>query len=290
MKLASLKIKREEIACIHTPGGYVTLRDINKRFNLNWPADLCSLIKSGRLDELREWFDSLNKETPLLDSLIIAEEEVVFAPPYRHPGKIWGIGLNYRGHALDLDEQAPVAEPASFLKPDTTIIGYRDTVEIPLLSERTTAEAELGIVFKKKCKNIDKKDWQSVIAGYTTIIDMTAEDILRRNPRNLTQSKSFDTFFSFGPVIYTADEIKDVNQLVVSTVKNGKVIARNTVANMTFSPDYLVWYHSRIMTMLPGDLISTGTPGAVHITDGDRVECRITGLKPLINSVKDLKN
>jgi 2-keto-4-pentenoate hydratase/2-oxohepta-3-ene-1,7-dioic acid hydratase in catechol pathway len=128
-----------------------------------------------------------------------------------------------------------------------------------------------------------------VVAGFTTIIDMTAEDILRQNPRYLTVSKSFDTFFSFGPQLVTPDEIDDVSELKVSTVINSKVHAENTVSNMTFSPAFLVSFLSQVMTLHAGDIISTGTPGAVAIGDGDIVECRINGFKPLVNPVLDLK-
>ena len=101
-----------------------------------------------------------------------------------------------------------------------------------------------------------------MVAGFTPIIDMTAEDILRQNVRYLTLSKSFDTFFSFGPCLVTPDAVDDVNALTVSTVINGRVHAENTVAHMTFPPDELVALLSTVMTLLPGDIISTGTPGA----------------------------
>jgi 2-keto-4-pentenoate hydratase/2-oxohepta-3-ene-1,7-dioic acid hydratase in catechol pathway len=176
------------------------------------------------------------------------------------------------------------------MKPDTTIIGYGDYIEIPLQSKNTTAEGELGIIIGRKCKDVERKEWLSVVAGFTTVIDMTAEDILRKNPRYLTMSKSFDTFFSFGPVLVTPDEIQDVMRLNVATVANGRVHARNAVAHMTFPPDLLVSFHSTIMTMLPGDIIASGTPGAVPINEGDTVECWIDGFEPLVNPVKDLKN
>jgi 2-keto-4-pentenoate hydratase/2-oxohepta-3-ene-1,7-dioic acid hydratase in catechol pathway len=219
----------------------------------------------------------------------ISRESVKFAPLYRHPRKIWGIGLNYKGHADDLSEKLPESEPASFMKPDTTIIGYGDIIKIPELSKRTTGEAELGLIIGKKCKNVSRENWRSVVAGFTTVIDMTAEDILKRNPRNLTQSKSFDTFFSFGPVFYTIDEVEDYLKLKVSTVINGNVQAENVVVNMTFPPDFLVSYHSQIMTMLPGDIISTGTPGAVLLKHDDIIECHIENYQPLVNHVVDLK-
>ena len=118
---------------------------------------------------------------------------------------------------------------------------------------------------------------------------MTAEDILRQNPRYLTLSKSFDTFFSLGPELVTPDEIGDTAALTVATIHNGNVHAQNTVAHMTFSPARLLSFHSAVMTLLPGDIISTGTPGAAVIAHGDTVECRIDGFAPLVNPVVDLK-
>ncbi|MFC1812989.1 fumarylacetoacetate hydrolase family protein, partial [Thermodesulfobacteriota bacterium] len=140
-----------------------------------------------------------------------------------------------------------------------------------------------------KCENVSRDDWLSVVAGFTTILDMTAEDILRQNVRYLTLSKSFNTFFSFGPQLVTPDEIEDVSRLKVSTTINGRVHAENQVSNMTFPPDFLVSFLSSAMTLLPGDIISTGTPGAVLIKDGDIVESKINGFSPLKNRVKDLK-
>jgi 2-keto-4-pentenoate hydratase/2-oxohepta-3-ene-1,7-dioic acid hydratase in catechol pathway len=156
---------------------------------------------------------------------------------------------------------------------------------LPSQSERVTAEGELAVVIGREAKDVPEEDAHSIVAGFTTVLDMTAEDILRRNPRYLTRSKSFDTFFSFGPELVTSEEIQDVDALEVATVLNGKVHRANTVSNMTFSPWWLVSFHSRIMTLLPGDVISTGTPGAVVIQDGDVAECRITGFESLSNPV-----
>ena len=290
MKIASILHQGAEVASIVTDDGFLPIPSITRRFNQNWPDDLYNILVEEKLEQIKFWFNqncaSLTKE---IEELSLPKKGIHFAPLYRRPRKIWGIGLNYKAHAEDLSEKAPTSEPASFLKPDTTIIGFNDSIKIPLLSEKTTGEAELGLIFGKKCKNVNREDWHSVIAGFTAIIDMTAEDILQRNPRNLTQSKSFDTFFSFGPILYTLDEIKDLSSLKVQTIVNGKMVAQNTVANMTFPPDLLVSYHSQIMTMLPGDIISTGTPGAAPLKNGDLIECRINGYQPLINKVIDLK-
>jgi 2-keto-4-pentenoate hydratase/2-oxohepta-3-ene-1,7-dioic acid hydratase in catechol pathway len=291
MKLASLRYQGEEKAGILVPGGIIPLELLNRKFDWKYPNDLLSLIETGPLETIGAWYQAGGEhELPDIRDLLIPEKEISFAPLYRRPRKIWGIGLNYQAHAKDLSEKAPETEPASFLKPDTTIIGYGETILIPRQSERTTAEAELGIVIGRTCKNVPRKDWLSVVAGFTTILDMTAEDILRRNPRYLTRAKSFDTFFSFGPVLVTPEEIPDVLDLRVSTVLNGQILAEDRVVNMTFPPDVLVAFHSEVMTLLPGDIISTGTPGAAMIQDGDRVECRIDGFETLMNPVRDLKN
>ena len=124
-----------------------------------------------------------------------------------------------------------------------------------------------------------------VVAGLTTVLDMTAEDILQKNPRYLTRAKSFNTFFSFGPELVTLDEVEEIGGLQVATVLNGEVRRENLVSNMTYGPWELVSFHSQVMTLVPGDVISTGTPGAMVLRDGDVVECRITGFEPLSNPV-----
>lgn len=287
MRIASIRTAEGEEAAVYSDEMFYRVSELNLKMGTDWPEQVFSLVESGRLSEMGEWVGSLKGGLDAVEGM--KAEEVSFAPLYRRPRKIWGIGLNYREHAGDLDESAPTSEPASFMKPDTTIIGHGDTIEIPVISEKTTAEAELGIVIGRECRFVDEGNWEESVAGYTMIIDMTAEDILRRNPRNLTQSKSFDTFFSLGYLLVTPDEIDDVLKLKVATMINGDVHAENVVSNMTFKPAFLVTYHSTIMTLLPGDVISTGTPGAVHINDGDEVACRIDGFPLLVNGVKDLK-
>jgi len=288
--LSSVQINNNEKACICTQSGFLPIHCINRHLGKSWPDELGLLIQSEKLEQFYTWYTA--EACLIQDKLhehLIPSEKASFAPLYRNPSKIWGIGLNYKAHASDLSEKVPEHIPGSFMKPATTIIGHNDTIHIPLQSDKTTAEAELGIIIGKKCNDVHPEEWIKVVAGFTTIIDMTAEDILRKNPRYLTLSKSFDTFFSFGPALLTPDEIEDVMKLHVSTVINGKVHAANTVSNMSFPPDFLVSFHSRVMTLMPGDIISTGTPGAVPIQDGDRVECRIDGFEPLVNYVKDLK-
>lgn len=241
-------------------------------------TDLFSLVSGGLLEEVG--VSASGEALPF--------EGVEYGPLYRRPRKIWGIGLNYTEHARDLDEKAPSDEPASFMRPDTTIIGPGDTVRLPRQSERVTGEAELAVVIGREAKDVSAEEAMSCVAGFTTVIDMTAEDILRKNSRYLTRAKSFDTFFSLGPYLLTPDEVgsaEDLLKLEVSTVLNGEPLCANTVSNMMFPPLDLVAFHSGVMTLLPGDIISTGTPGAVVIREGDVIECRIPGFEPLANPV-----
>ncbi len=285
MRLATIRRGGEEVVAVLVPGGAVPVRELREPGGDGWPVDLLSLIESGRLDELRSQVDGLEACVESLSARTIPRGEIEYGPLYRRPRKIWGIGLNYVEHAGDLEEVAPSEEPASFMRPDTTIIGPGEEIRLPEQSERVTGEAELGLVIGHEAKDVSEEEAPSVVAGLTTILDVTAEDILRKNPRYLTRAKSFDTFFSFGPQLVTPDEVGEIEDLTVATVLNGQVRRENVVSNMTFSPWFLVSFHSKVMTLLPGDVVSTGTPGAVEIQDGDLLSCRIHGFEPLSNPV-----
>ena len=288
MRLATIHLNGQDTACVVVPEGLVTIRLMNEKFGKWWPTEMFELIQTEGLNDLKSWYDGGGKKK-LASLPSLRRDEVTFAPLYRHPHKIWGIGLNYVDHAGDLAEKAPTGRPGSFPKWDNTIVGHKEAIKIPTQSEKTTAESELAVIYGKTCKHVSEKDWLSVVAGYTCVIDMTAEDILRINPRYLTQVKNFDTFFSFGPEFVTPDEVEDVMKLNVSTMINGEAYATNVVSNMTFPPDFLIAYHTEIATMYAGDVISTGTPRAVHINHGDVVACRIDGFTDLVNPVIDLK-
>ncbi len=274
MKLTTIKIDNSERVGIVTSDGIVLIRAMNSAYNTDFPTTFFELINSQFIPEIQKRFE----ENPLPHSHSVPD--VSFAPPYRRPGKIWGIGLNYRDHADDIGESLP-QQPASFMKPATTVIGYGDAIRIPAGSHGVTAEAELGVIMGRTCKNIAPEEALDYIFGYTCIIDMTEEDILKQNPRYLTRAKSFDTFFSFGPAVTTKDEVPEVSELIIRTVVNGDIRAENTVSNMTFDPFEIVSFHSNVMTLEPGDVFSTGTPGRWHIKTGDVVRCEISGFHPL---------
>jgi 2-keto-4-pentenoate hydratase/2-oxohepta-3-ene-1,7-dioic acid hydratase in catechol pathway len=180
-------------------------------------------------------------------------------------------------------------EPASFLKGDHTIIGPDEPIPIPPQSSRTTAEAELGLVIGRYCRGVEVEEGLAYVMGVCPLLDQTAEDILERNPRFLTRAKNFPGFFSFGPAIVPlAEAVRAAGSLAdveVSTVLNGEVRRRNVVARMRYDPAFLISFHSKVMPLFPGDIILTGTPGAVHVRPGDVVECRIPGVGVLRNPV-----
>ncbi|MDQ3710099.1 MAG: fumarylacetoacetate hydrolase family protein, partial [Actinomycetota bacterium] len=244
--------------------------------------DVIGVVTGRRLDT---WERHVAK---LADDAFANPETLRWSPPYRHPPKLWGIGLNYVDHADDLAAAHPTA-PASFMKGDHTIIGPGEPIVLPVQSRRVTAEGELGIVIGRECRNVEEADALEYVAGVCCVLDQTAEDILQENPRFLTRAKNFPTFFAFGPHLVTMDEVLarfgSLADIVVGTYRNGELQRSNTVANMLYSPQMLISFHSKVMPLLPGDVISTGTPGAVVIADGDVAECRIPGIGSLVNPV-----
>ena len=302
MRLATIKWNDTEMAGIVAKNGILPIRALNAAKGTAWKTDLLSLIQEQQIPGLTAWYNAGGKEE--LESIpgLVPADQVVYAPLYRNPKRIFGIGLNYVDHAGDIGSAAPTGFPGSFFKMADTLIGPADEIKLPTLKEaqKTTAEAELGIIMGKDCRDVSEENWQDAIVGYTTILDMTEESILKGNdyvsgnPRYLCIVKNFPTFFSFGPQLVTPDEVPDLLKLEVQSVRNGEVYAKNLVSNMTHRPARLVSLHSSIQGWYAGDILSTGTPRAFEINDGDMAECRIYGpdgfeMEPLVNPVVDLK-
>jgi 2-keto-4-pentenoate hydratase/2-oxohepta-3-ene-1,7-dioic acid hydratase in catechol pathway len=260
-----------------TANGIAPVEAINAKRGSHVPNDLLAIIQSGAAEQLT---DVTGVET-------IAFDQVTPVLPYDVPPKIWCIGLNYLTHADDIQAVQP-EEPGSFMKPASCMFrpGGEIVLPPPEVSNDVDAEGELGVIIGKQCRFVPAAEVPGVIFGYTTTLDLTALDVLRKNPRYLTRAKSIDTFFSFGPVIVTADEIPDVNQLEVITEHNGGICSRDFVSNMRHRPYELVRFHSDFMTLYPGDLISTGCPKGARIKKGDRVRARIEGVGTLEASVR----
>ncbi len=278
MRLMRFRYRGTTGAGVVTGDGIAPIARINALRGTRLPPDdLLGIIRGDLLEPLRE-LDGVER-LPLA--------EVTPLLPYDAPPKIWCIGLNYKSHAEDIQAVQP-EEPGSFMKPASCLFqpGGEILLPPPELTSEVDAEGELGVIIGRTCRYVPAGHVSEVIFGYTTTLDLTALDVLRRNPRYLTRAKSFDTFFSFGPVIVTADEVDDVNALEVITEHNDGVCSRDWVRNMRHRPFELVRFHSDCMTLHPGDLISTGCPKGARIRPGDRVRARIEGVGLLEASVR----
>lgn len=260
-----------------TGNGVIPTVAINARTGIQVPDNLLDLIRHG--------VESLRDLPSDIESIPLAEITPLL--PYDNPPKLWLIGLNYKSHAEDINAVQP-EEPGSFMKPASCMFQPEGTIELPPpeISNDVDAEGELAVIIGKKCRYVPREYVNEVIFGYTVTLDLTALDVLRKNPRYLTRAKSIDTFFSFGPVIVTKDEIPDVNGLEVITEHNGTICSRDFVRNMRTPPHELVRFHSDFMTLEPGDLISTGCPKGARIKPGDHVRGRIEGIGSIGAHVK----
>ncbi len=198
------------------------------------------------------------------------------------PSKIVAIGLNYKAHAAEFNQELP-DEPLLFLKPSTSVIGPGENIVYPAhMSHRVDYEGELAIIIAKTAKDVTVSEAPSFILGYTAFNDVTARD-LQGKDRQWTRAKSFDTFAPMGPWIETE---LDTGDLTIETFLNGERRQRGNTADMIFTVSELVSFVSKVMTLLPGDVIATGTPpGVGKMRPGDTVEVRVQGVGSLVNTV-----
>ncbi len=191
------------------------------------------------------------------------------------------IGLNYRDHALELELPIPES-PVVFIKPSTSILAPRSSIIKPPMCSRLDYEAELCVVIKKRAHNVALDETGPYILGYSCANDVTARDLQPKHGQ-WTVAKGFDTFCPYGPFI--SDEV-DPSNLAIESRVNGEIRQASNTSNLIFSIPYLVSYLSTVMTLLPGDIILTGTPGGIGPMDrGDTVEVTIEGLGTLTNPI-----
>lgn len=197
------------------------------------------------------------------------------------PSKIIALGVNYRSHGEEMSHRIP-AEPLIFLKPATAVIGHEDKIIYPPSSERVDYEGELGVVIKSLARNVSKKDARNYILGYTCFNDVTARDIQARD-KQWTRAKGFDTFAPIGPCIETD---LDPANLSLETRLNGEIKQKTSTSELIFPVYELVSFISHVMTLLPGDVIATGTPSGIGpMQPGDIVEVTIEKIGTLRNYV-----
>lgn len=235
-------------------------------------------LKVGILDGQEVW--GCDAELKRTNELAYLDEVELLAPVA--PSKIVCVGRNYADHAAELGNAVP-ASPLLFLKAPSSIIADGQSIVIPESSTQVEHEAELGIVIGHRTSKLgDRGDALKYILGYTCINDVTARDIQRADVQ-FTRGKSFDTFCPIGPYIETD---LDTSDLAVSCMVNGEIKQNGRTSQMIFPVDYLVWYISWQMTLVPGDVIATGTPAGVSkLKDGDMCEVAVEGIGTLRNRV-----
>lgn len=204
---------------------------------------------------------------------------ILLCPTY--PTKALCVGLNYKDHIEEMKLVTPTS-PVIFMKPSTAALDPEGEIIRPEMSSRVDYEAELAVVIKKECRNVSEAEAKDYILGYTCANDVTARDLQDKNGQ-WTVCKGFDTFMPLGP--YISDEVDPTNLKIESRL-NGKVMQKSNTKNLLFTCDYLVSYLSKVMTLLPGDVILTGTPSGIHgMEAGDVIEIEIEGLGILRNTV-----
>jgi 2-keto-4-pentenoate hydratase/2-oxohepta-3-ene-1,7-dioic acid hydratase in catechol pathway len=225
--------------------------------------------------------------TPFDGGLANATGEVMSLPEVTllapcEPTKIVALGLNYRDHAAEFGQPLP-SEPLIFMKPSTAVIGPDEDIRYPAMSRRVDYEAELAVVMGRTCRHVKAEEFRDYVLGYTCINDITARDLQKKDGQ-FTRSKSFDTFAPLGPWIETA--IPDPDNLMVEAFLNGERRQHSSTRNLVFPVATLVSFISRIMTLLPGDVIATGTPAGIGaMQPGDVVEIRVEGVGTLRNRI-----
>ena len=227
-----------------------------------------------KADPMFAGFDPTGERVPLAEAKLLA--------PVIPRSKVVAVGRNYREHAAEFGNEAP-AEPLLFLKPNTSVVGPGDAIVSPPQSERVEFEGELAVVIGRIAKNVAEADADGVIFGYTIANDVTARD-LQRSDGQWTRAKGFDTFCPLGPVI---DTDVDLANGTIETSVNGERKQEGRLADMVHSVPAIIAYASSVFTLLPGDVILTGTPAGVGpIVAGDTVEVTVSGLGTLSNPVR----
>jgi 2-keto-4-pentenoate hydratase/2-oxohepta-3-ene-1,7-dioic acid hydratase in catechol pathway len=218
-------------------------------------------------------------------------DELVLAPPVPDPDKVLCVGFNYAEHVSEMAAERPSA-PNVFAKFRNSLIGSGHQIVLPKVSAEIDYEGELAAVIGQRCRGVEAEDALRYVGGYTILNDVSARD-LQFGTSQWTLGKAIDTFAPVGPVLTTADEIPDPQSLALTTRLNGEVVQQSSTGAMNFSVAQIIAALSDVMTLEPGDIISTGTPSGVgwkrvpprFLTAGDVVDVEISGIGILSNEV-----
>jgi 2-keto-4-pentenoate hydratase/2-oxohepta-3-ene-1,7-dioic acid hydratase in catechol pathway len=265
------EINREKTGIIINDEYYDTSsfgEDYNERF-----------FETDGLNRLQNFIESNKGKLPGIS------KDLRLGTPVARPSKIICIGLNYADHARETSAAIPL-EPIIFFKSTTSLTGPFDDVIIPKNSQKTDWEVELALVIGKKARYVEEADALNYVAGYCLHNDLSEREFQLERNGQWVKGKSCDTFAPLGPFLATADEVADINDLHLWLAVNGEIMQDSNTANFIFKVPFLISYISQFMTLLPGDVISTGTPPGVglgmnppvYLKAGDVMELGIQGL------------
>jgi len=238
-----------------------------------------SFFETDGLNRLQKFIETKKEQLQPIS------KEVWLAAPFARPSKIVCIGLNYASHAKETGAAIP-PEPVIFMKSTTALVGPNDTIIIPKNSKKTDWEVELAVVVGKKASYVEEAQAMDYVAGYCLHNDISEREFQLERNGTWDKGKGCDSFAPIGPFLATTDEIKDVNNLRLWLTVNGRTMQDGNTCDFIFKVPFLVSYVSQFMTLLPGDVISTGTPAGVglgmnpqvYLKEGDVVELGIDGL------------
>jgi 2-keto-4-pentenoate hydratase/2-oxohepta-3-ene-1,7-dioic acid hydratase in catechol pathway len=283
----TLHLSQESFVVIDSSGKAITSDEIAKETGLAIPEQLEKFLFSGHLQ----------KTIDLLDNLSFAHSinEFKILPPIKEAYKIICLAFNYtdQGNWVRFGRKPPT-EPVIYLKPRTCLIGPTDDILCPRFVKQLDYEGELALTIGRKCKNISTKEASEYIAGYFVLNDVSAREI-QFIDKQYTRAKGFDTFGPCGPWLTTADEIRDPCNLHITTRVNGDIRQDSSTANLVLKVNEIISKLSKVMTLEPGDIISTGTPSGTalslssdlkYLKHNDIVEVEIEELGKITNRVQ----
>lgn len=238
-----------------------------------------TFLTNDGITRLASWFETNKSSLPRVP------QNVRLGAPFTRPSKIVCVGLNYAKHAAESNMPVPT-EPILFFKATTSFAGPNEDVVIPKNSVKTDWEVELGVVIGKRASYVEEKDAMDYVAGFCLHNDYSEREFQLERNGQWVKGKSADTFAPIGPYLVTKDEVPDYNNLRLWLKVNGKIVQDSSTNDLIFGVPHLVSYISQFMTLLPGDVISTGTPSGVgmglkpptYLKPGDVVELGIDGL------------
>ncbi|MCT1389053.1 fumarylacetoacetate hydrolase family protein [Peribacillus frigoritolerans] len=285
MKIATFSVQTEQHIGLVKDDQIISLTALCPE---EFPACIKKFIERG--SELRSRAEQIIEQR-VNDDAIFKLSEVNILPPIAKPDKIICVGLNYFDHCKESGMEPPES-PVIFSKYANAIAGHNDAIEIPINSTAVDFEAELAFVIGREAKRVSEEEADDYVFGYTIMNDISARD-LQFQDGQWSRGKTADTFAPFGPVIVTKDEVGDPHNLEISLELNGEIMQDSNTSNLIFTVPKIISFLSQSMTLMPGDLIATGTPPGVGmgrnpkiwLKNGDRMNVSIEKIGTLSNHV-----